>query len=260
MLALVPPHSLVLVSSVTKRTALLTALAVVVVAVAWMVWPLRSDVQWLTDSPAGKKPVLSWLGPCRIPLLRAWLRVKGAVFGPPVTIFVSGTIFEFRSLSPLLASTNVVWRRTNDTGDQVWLVAEANEWARDMERAAGAAIVTRPRLVVGEGDRAQVATFQTLPVGTAANLRNENVGWSSDLRVKGRGAPAFDPTCFLTGTEIRTRSLMISNEPAAETYVHTNFSFGARIRLMTNGGVFLLSSQTNNNGKFLGALFAPARK
>jgi len=244
-----------------KRITIVGAVALLATLVLLIAWPSRPDeLRWLSKPAGIKPPPFRFLGKYRVPVIQTWMRIKNAFLGPPKTVLVGGLICEMDSVPALDTSTNVVWRRTNDAGDQVWLIADPAAWTKAENGRAHVAVLTRPRMTMGEGQPAQMASYDIRIVGPPTNLQKRNVGWWTDVTVKRMDGPSYDLTCFFISNEVHTRVPTNSGEATAETFLYTNFSFGAQVRVPANSGVFLISGRTNSHGHFLGALVTASRK
>lgn len=218
----------------------------------------RADsIEWLTKSPVQRR-LLSFAGPWTQPVKIQLSRLKHWMFGPRQTIAIHGLIFE---LSPS-AISNWTLRTTaftNSAGECAF-VAEDFHQANLAANFAGQPsfkVLSRPSVVTADGMQAQIASYETVAIGTATNVQKGNVGWWVDVWPRAIGS-STELACFVTQTEsVFERSSPPDSEITRVAFIRTNLSAGARVRIPENRSLFLLSPAIKTNGSAMGILLTP---
>lgn len=112
-------------------------------------------------------------------------------------------------------------------------------------------------MTTADGMQAQMASYETVSVGTVTNVQKGHVGWWLDVWPRASGH-STDLACFLTQTE-RVLEWVNPSDPEVTNigFIRTNISLGARVRIPENGSLFLLSPATKTNGAALGIILSP---
>ena len=128
-----------------------------------------------------------------------------------------------------------------------------------MKALPGVKVVSVPSMSWSEGRQAQMSVRDSVTIGTSTNLHLGEVGFWLDAWIASGSARSSELTCFLTVNErVFRRGNSPDVEAVSEIFLRTNAAFGARVKVPERGAVFLISSQTNQNGKLVGAILTPS--
>jgi hypothetical protein len=107
-----------------------------------------------------------------------------------------------------------------------------------------------------ERNQGQFSAHDVVPVG----LTNQTVriGWWIDAWLSRAAANSLLLTFFATANEKDKTPTRWTPNTGIEIGLRTNAWFGARVIVPKGGSVFLLSAQTNAEGKHFGAVLSPA--
>ena len=241
--------------SLLRGRSLFMIFALCVVAIVWLLLDKDESgaVQWLTQQPKAQGSRLAFLGKWAQPIKSQVLRFKFWLVGPPQMITVQGDVLKLESpavLSNLLASSTLF---SNSIGRQAWLLPYApsvNSMTND-----GVEVVTRTSVLMINGMQSQVSVTERVLIGE----RWENIGVRVDFWPHRRGQ-AVELTSFLLATEkvAGNESSGTGTSSTNSSFLRTNASFGARVRVPQGASVFLLATDTvDEKGKLTGVLLSP---
>ncbi|HWN94703.1 MAG TPA: hypothetical protein VNT99_06710 [Methylomirabilota bacterium] len=214
--------------------------------------------EWLSGPVPPRPSRLAFLGSWIWPVKRQLSRLKQSILGAPRIVDLRGTIIEFvpSALEPELPALTMAL--TNRAGAKIFIVtSDAKEFEERLRKTTGIGVLSRPRMTVGDGMQAQMASYMSMALGRGTNLTPHNVGWWLEALPVVR-AESVELNCFLTGTERAFRRVNADDRVVSdETFLRTNVAFGARVQVPTNGSLLMIASGTNQNGKVIGALLTP---
>jgi hypothetical protein len=216
------------------------------------------DIEWLAKSPIQqRRPLFS--GPRMQPVRIQLLRMKQWMFGPRQTIAIDAMIFELSpaTVSNLASHANAF---TNDAGARAFMIESADRFRNEvMAMTRGGQtnkLLSSPRMITADGMQAQMASYETVSIGTSTNIQKGNAGWWVDVWPRASGY-STDLACFLTQTERVFERVSASNMEVTNVgFIRTNISLGARVRIPESGSLFLLSPTAKTNGYALGVLIS----
>ena len=218
------------------------------------------DIEWLTISPI-QRPRLAVLGRWTQPVKIQLSRMKQWIFGPRQTIAINAMIFE---LSPAAVSDFALRANafTNKAGARAFLIEKRDQFREELLTPSSTGrtnkLLSSPSMITADGMQAQMASYETVFIGTSTNIQKANAGWWIDLWPRASGH-STELACFLTHTERVLERVGPSNiEVTNIGFIRTNISLGVRIRVPENGSLFLLSRATKTNGPALGVLLSPS--
>lgn len=218
------------------------------------------SIEWLVKSPVQRRWI-SFAGPWTQPVRMQLSRLKQWILGPKQLISINAMIFELSpaTVSELASRANAV---TNNAGARAFVTRENANWFRHALlnsvslQGPTNKLLSSPMMTTADGTRAQMASYETVSVGTSTNVQKGHAGWWIDIwpRASGRST---DLACFLTQTERVFEHVNPSDEEVANmSFIRTNVSLGARVRIPENGSLFLLSPAVRTNGSVLGIVLS----
>lgn len=215
--------------------------------------PKEDEVEWISVPPANDPPRFGFLG-------RKWGWKANAFLqrltrAKPKTVALTARVIELESLSSLTNFAPARLQATNQAGDRIWTFMEEANPAEKFRIWPGMREVSTSGVTWNEGNQAQLSAQNAFPLGFTN--RTVTVGWWLDLWVHRVDLNSLRLTFFTTASEIdKTRMHWVSNT-VTEIGVQTNAWFGAHVTVPMGGSVFVLSSRTNLDGKYIGALLSP---
>ena len=194
----------------------------------------RSDsIEWLTKSPVPRRWLAfsgPWIQPVRIQLAR----LKQWILGPRQLITINAMIVELTpaAVSELASRPSAV---TNDAGACAFLIENKEEFRRELLTSTSTGktnkLLSSPSMMTADGMQAQMASYETVSIGTSTNIQKANVGWWLDVWPRASGH-STDLACFLTHTERAFERVSPSTMEVTNLgFIRTNASLGARVRI-----------------------------
>lgn len=210
------------------------------------------SVELLTRPPDFQKPRLAFLGKWHQPVRMQLQRVKHALFGPDKVLTIHATILELDSPAVLKELREIPTGIIAGAEKNAFVITKATAWKTTALSLSGVK-PSNMDVTVMENRQAQLSVHDVVMVGTATNLHKENAGWWLDVWPKVHG-DEVKLSCFFTGTE--RAFIPLRNG----TFIQTNFAFGARAEISQGGGLVILSTATNRNGKLTAVILLPSIK
>jgi hypothetical protein len=213
-----------------------------------------AEAEWLSSRPTPRRSRLEFLGRWTRPVKQQIARIREKTIGAPPLIDARGLVVEFDpAVPPHVPAANA--SLTNQMGD-VMFVFSNSDFEQTLRTTPGIHVLTAPRMTVGSGMQSQMSMTTSTPIGVSTNLTFQPLGWWVDFWPHVRRS-GIDITCFFTSTEGAVRRTVGGALWQREAFIRTNVAFGARATIPANGSLFLLSHNTNSNGKVIGAFLSP---
>lgn len=213
------------------------------------------DVEWLSTPPPQRKPRLSFLGRWMWPVKAQLQRMKQRLTGPPAIVTVNSTVVEFDPVALAEGWTTRPRGFTNGSVARAFVIDDG-ELLRNRILLSRGKEESRPRVIVADGQQAQLCASGTVQLGGPTNVHTVTIGWWLDVwpRVHER---SVDLTFFFTSTEgLKSQRVWVNHALQETPFVWTN-AFGARIQIPNGESAFIFSGKTNASGKVLGIILTP---
>ncbi len=229
----------------------LVALALCLALAIWFFSRNATTIEWLENPPPARRSRLAFLGKWSPAVRNQLQRAKFWFLGAPRSISIRGTVLQFDSPAALypVILTRAAFSNANA---QAWILKDVSIWL-SVTNAAVRTLST-PTVSVSDGIQARIAITDRVPIAG----RSEDVGIQLDLWPSHHGR-LIDLTSFVVLTEVVTNLAAPSILGGTSTvFIRTNAAFGTRVRLPAGSSLFLLSGQTNEQGKTLGVVISPS--
>jgi hypothetical protein len=226
----------------------LALLAAILAILFWLATRQSTAMQWLEQPPVSRSR-FEFLGRWAQPARMLWFRTRYWLFGAPPSLTIQTKVLTFDPsvLPPLTLGQPAL---SNQGGAQAWIVRRGPEW--NTFTNTGSEVLSSPTMSLGSGMQGRIMMSERVMVGGTP----EDVGVRLDVLPRLRGE-AVDLGAFLMVTEARGRARESTGAVATAVSIYTNVALGAQVRLPPGAGLFLLSTQTNEQGRIIGALIFP---